>query len=135
MRTKHTRLFTPRRYIAAAVTATAALGVTALAGSTHSAESATPGSAQGNVVVQWNRTLLSLVQTPGAQPATIQPTRDFAIMGAAVYDAVDAIRGDHAQYRTDLHAPPGASKVAAAAQAAHDVLVDMFPAFTGTLED
>ena len=39
MRTKHTRLFTPRRYIAAALTATAALGITALAGSTHCAES------------------------------------------------------------------------------------------------
>jgi hypothetical protein len=39
MRAKHTRLFPPRRYIAAALTATAALGVTALAGSTHSAES------------------------------------------------------------------------------------------------
>jgi membrane-associated phospholipid phosphatase len=134
MRAKHTRLFPPRRYIAAALTATAALGVTALAGSTHSAESATPGSAEGNVVVQWNRTLLSLVQTPGAQPATIQPTRDFAIMGAAVYDAVDATDPDHPQYLLHLKARHGASPDAAAAQAAHDVLVALFPKASAQLD-
>src|SRR5690242_2455300 len=39
-------------------------------------------------VVQWNRTLLVIVRTPGAQPATIHPTRSFAIMHAAIYDAV-----------------------------------------------
>ena len=134
MRTKHTRLFTPRCYIAAAVTATAALSVTALAGSTHSAESATPSSAHGNVVVQWNRTLLSLVQTQGAQPATIQPTRDFAIMGAAVYDAVDATDPDHPQYLLHLKARHGASPDAAAAQAAHDVLVALFPRASAQLD-
>ena len=134
MRTKHSRLFTPRRGIAAALTVTAALGVTALAGSTHSAESATPSSAQGNVVVQWNRTLLSLVQTQGAQPATIQPTRDFAIMGAAVYDAVDATDPDHPQYLLHLKARHGASPDAAAAQAAHDVLVALFPKASAQLD-
>jgi hypothetical protein len=30
-------------------------------------------------VIDWNRVLLSIVTTPGAQPATIQPTRNFAI--------------------------------------------------------
>jgi hypothetical protein len=46
-------------------------------------------------VVQWNRTLLVIVRTPGAQPATIHPTRSFAIMHAAIYDAVNAIDGTH----------------------------------------
>jgi len=31
-------------------------------------------SAPVNPVVQWNRTLLAIVRTPGAQPATIHPT-------------------------------------------------------------
>jgi len=35
-------------------------------------------------VVQWNRTLLVIVRTAGAQPATIHPTRSFAIMHAAI---------------------------------------------------
>ncbi len=44
-----------------------------------------------NPVLLWNRTLLVIVRTPGAQPATVHPTRSFAIMHAAVYDAVNAI--------------------------------------------
>jgi hypothetical protein len=32
-------------------------------------------------VIQWNRSLLAIVRTPGAQPATIHPTRSFAILG------------------------------------------------------
>ena len=71
--------------------------------------------AAANVVVQWNRTLLALVQTPGAQPATIQPTRDFAVMSAAVYDAVDAIDPDRPQYLLHLKAPHDASQNAAVA--------------------
>jgi hypothetical protein len=34
---------------------------------------------QVNAVIQWNRTLLVIVRTPGAQPATVHPTRSFAI--------------------------------------------------------
>jgi len=37
-----------------------------------------------NPVVQWNSLLLEIVRTPGAQPATIHPTRSFAIMHAAI---------------------------------------------------
>ena len=44
-----------------------------------------------NPVLQWNRTLLVIVRTLGAQPATIHPTRSFAMMHAAIYDAVNAI--------------------------------------------
>jgi hypothetical protein len=44
-------------------------------------------------VAQWNRTLLVIVRIPGAQPATIHPTRSFAIMDGAIYDAVNAIHG------------------------------------------
>jgi len=49
-------------------------------------------------VVQWNRTLLVIVRTPGAQPATIHPTRSFAILHGAIYDAVNAIDGTHKPY-------------------------------------
>ena len=42
-------------------------------------------------VIQWSRNLLAIVRTPGAQPATIHPTRSFAILHAAIHDAVNAI--------------------------------------------
>ena len=44
-----------------------------------------------NQVLQWNRILLTIVRTKGAQPATIHPTRSFAMMHAAIYDAVNTI--------------------------------------------
>jgi hypothetical protein len=88
-----------------------------------------------NVVVQWNRTLLVIVRTPGAQPATVHPTRSFAIMHAAIYDAVNAIDGTHKPYLVRLtDISKYASQDAAAASAAHDVLVALYPKFQTTLD-
>lgn len=81
-----------------------------------------------NPVVQWNRNLLAIVRTPGAQPSTIHPTRSFAIMHAAMYDAVNAIDGTHRPYFVQLqNVAPGASQEAAAVSAAHEVLVGLYP--------
>jgi PAP2 superfamily len=88
-----------------------------------------------NPVVQWNRTLLGIVRTPGAQPATLHPTRSFAIMHAAIYDAVNAIDRTHRPYLIRLSGVSrDASQEAAAATAAHDVLVALYPAFATTLD-
>jgi len=116
--------------------AAAAVSFTAAELPAASAKTPTPtnSSGQPNVVVEWNSTLLNLVQTPGAVPATMQPTRAFAMMSAAAFDAVDAIDRDAPQYRTHLRAPRYASRRAAAAQASHDVLIALFPTFTGALD-
>jgi hypothetical protein len=87
-----------------------------------------------NQVVQWNRTLLVIVRTAGAQPATVHPTRSFAIMHAAIYDAVNAIDGTHKPYLVRLSASHFASQEAAAAAAAHEVLVKLYPSFQATLD-
>ena len=88
-----------------------------------------------DAVVQWNRILLSIVRTPGAQPATIHPTRSFAIMHAAIYDAVNAIDRTHAVYMVRVAGVPrGASEDAAAASAAHDVLLALYPSFKNILD-
>src|SRR2546429_194765 len=63
-----------------------------------------------NPVVQWNRTLLVIVRTPGAQPATVHPTRSFAILHAAVYDAVNAIDRSHKPYFLKTPPVPGDSQ-------------------------
>jgi hypothetical protein len=89
---------------------------------------------QVNQVVQWNRTLLVIVRTPGAQPATIHPTRSFAIMHGAIYDAVNAIDRTHKPYLVRLSASHFASQEAAAAAAAHEVLVKLYPNFQATLD-
>src|ERR1700731_4464630 len=85
-------------------------------------------------VVQWNRTLLVIVRTPGAQPATIHPTRSFAILHGAIYDAVNAIDRTHKPYLVRLSASHFASQEVAAAAAAHEVLVKLYPNFQATLD-
>ena len=86
-------------------------------------------------VVKWNRTLLVIVRTKGAQPATVHPTRSFAIMHAAMYDAVNAIDRSHEPYLVELErVPAAASQDAAASVAAHDVLSALYPAFQTTLD-
>jgi PAP2 superfamily protein len=117
------------------------LGICALSAVT--AESATGNASQTtqsspdvNVVIQWNRTLLVIVRTSGAQPATVHPTRSFAIMHAAIYDAVNAIARRHAPYLVRLsHVSRFASEDAAAASAAHEVLVTLYPTFQAMLDN
>ncbi len=91
---------------------------------TESAHASSPS--QPDQVVQWNHTLLQVLQTPGAQPATLHPTRSMAIVHLAIYDAVNAIVGGHAPY-LPLHAPRSASPAAAAAAAAHTAMLALFP--------
>src|SRR5215470_3103152 len=100
------------------------------------AAQAAPSSAQSvNPVVQWNKNLLVIVRTPGAQPTTIHPTRSFALMHAAIYDAVNAIDGTHTPYLVRLDGTPrSASQEAAAAVAAHEVLLTLYPPFQAQLD-
>jgi PAP2 superfamily len=94
-----------------------------------------PTNRSVNPVVQWNRNLLLIVRTPGAQPRTIHPTRSFAILHAAIYDAVNAIGQSHTPYLVTVsNVSRRASQDAAAAAAAHEVLVTLYPAFMQTLD-
>ncbi|MCU1242553.1 MAG: hypothetical protein JWO71_3279, partial [Candidatus Acidoferrum typicum] len=88
-----------------------------------------------NLVVQWNRVLLLIIRTPKAQPPTIHPTRSFAIMHAAIYDAVNAIDRTHKPYLVQLTGVSRfASQDAAADAAAHAVLLALYPNFQTTLD-
>jgi len=93
-----------------------------------------PASFSANAVVQWNRNLLALLRMPGAQPNNIHPTRSFAIMHAAIYDAVNAIDGTHHPYLVQFPgASPSASSEAAASAAAYEALIALYPKFQATL--
>ena len=88
-----------------------------------------------NPVIEWNRTLLSIVRTPGAQPPTIHSTRNFAILHAAIFDSVNNIDRTFKPYAVRLsHVSRRASPQAAANQAAHDVLISIYPAFAASLD-
>jgi len=100
-----------------------------------SASSGADSAGSVDEVIQWNRTLLTIVRTPGAQPATVHPTRGFAIMHAAIYDAVNTIDATHKPYLVRVERiSPHASQEAAVAAAAHETLIALYPAFQTTLD-
>ncbi len=78
------------------------------------------------VIREWN------LLAEGVIPASAGPTqpRTYAMMHIAMFDAVNSIEGGYTQYRVRIPATRFASSEAAAAQAAHDVLVELWPANT-----
>jgi hypothetical protein len=89
-----------------------------------------------NAVIEWNRTLLTIVRTKSPaplQPPTIHATRAFAILHLAIYDAVVAVDGGKPYLSEHILTKP-ASAPAAADQAAHDVLVALYPSQQASLD-
>jgi hypothetical protein len=103
--------------------------------SDHQDQFSGPSTQPTNPVVQWNKNLLVIVRTPGVQPATMHATRSFAIMHAAIYDAVNAIERTHKPYLAHLDASQRkASEEAAVDSAAHEVLVALYPTQKAALD-
>ncbi|WP_410667725.1 vanadium-dependent haloperoxidase [Amycolatopsis sp. cmx-4-68] len=109
------------------VTGGAAAAVLATTGLPASATAASRPSGGADVVLAWNRELLAIVRTAGLQPATVHPTRSFALLHAAIHDAVVATTGAGRPYLFTVDVPGHAAPEAAAAQAAHDVLAALYP--------
>jgi hypothetical protein len=88
----------------------------------------------GNVVTDWN-TIASttIVTNAGKNPAASSVW--FAYASLAVYDAVNAITGQYQPFYYRLSASADASTGAAAAAAAHRVLVNYFPSQQTALDN
>jgi hypothetical protein len=85
-----------------------------------------------DTVLQWNQVAVEATRVAKLSPPV--QTRALAMVQGAVYDAVNGIEGDYKPYLVDRHAPSWASEEAAAAAAAHDVLVSLMPAQQTTLD-
>jgi hypothetical protein len=96
----------------------------------------TPGQAQpsnnsGPVVRNWNQLALDTARTKNASDA--QAARLYAMVNVAIYDAVNGIASRHGSMDRDqaLVPPHGApaqgNTIAAAASAAHAVLIGLYP--------
>jgi hypothetical protein len=101
---------------------------------TKTAAAPPAGGESGAVAIAWNQELLRIVQTPGAQPATLHPTRSFAILQAAIYDSVVSITKEDRPYLVSVPAAGGTRVDAAAAQAGHDVLASLYPKWQAELD-
>jgi hypothetical protein len=106
----------------------------ALAGEAGSAAAAPPPPSGTATIAAWNAIAVNATLAVAKQP----PTETFiqvAYVQAAVYDAVVAIQGGYKPYHYVLSPRhPNASIDAAAASAAHDVLVHSFPAQQAALD-
>ncbi len=79
-----------------------------------------------DTVLEWNAVAVEATRVARLSPNA--QTRALAMVHGAVFDAVNGIERDYAPYLVERHAPRWASEEAAAAEAAHDVLVSLMPA-------
>lgn len=86
----------------------------------------------GNTVQQWNTIAENTVVGSGAFQA--EGFVYMAYVSAAVYDAVVSIEGEHEPYGSAIPADSGASRDAAAVEAAYRTLVNYFPGQAVTLD-
>jgi hypothetical protein len=88
--------------------------------------------ARADVVTDWSAITISTI---GAGAPVPGPGRliEFAMVHIAMHDAVQAIQRRFDTYSTGI-TPTSGSVIAAAATAAHDVLVNRFPAQSATLD-
>ncbi len=94
---------------------------------------AVPCQAQGlNPVLEWNL-IVSNAAVAAGQNSVVQ-TRTFAMVQAAVHDALNAIDGRYELYVRAPILPIGGSPEVAVATAAHDVLIALLPSQSGSLD-
>jgi len=118
--------------LAAIAVGVAATG-TAIAGSASTATTDRNTKISGTSVIAWNQELLKILQTPGAQPATVHPTRSYAMLHAAIDDAIVSITHGASPLLVSVKAPREARPDAAAIEAGRATLVALYPGFTGEL--
>lgn len=78
-----------------------------------------------DVVIDWNNVTLNIITETNLRPTL--GSRSLAMVHAAIYDAVNSIEATHESYHVQAPVETPASPEAAAAVAAHDVLVGLFP--------
>src|SRR6478735_3346717 len=84
------------------------------------------GAVRADEVTDWHEHMLVALGKAGVNP--IVSSRDAALVSAAVFDAVNGIERRYAPIHVPADAPRGASKRAAAVQAAYVILRARFPA-------
>jgi PAP2 superfamily len=88
--------------------------------------------ANADVVTDWNNAALDAIRAGNTAPPIA--SRSLAILHASIYDAVNGIARTHEPYLVQSAVSSSASREAAASAAAHDTLVNLFPARTSTFD-
>jgi hypothetical protein len=120
-----------RRGRAAAVVAVALLATSV--GSIEASGLPIEAAADPQVISDWNATAFNTIVVDAGK-ANAEAFMWFAFEQAAVYNAVVGITRRYELYNWNVRGPRAASPQAAAAVAAHDVLLEYFPASQGRLD-
>jgi PAP2 superfamily len=88
--------------------------------------------ANADVVTDWNNAALDAIRAGNTAPPIA--SRSLAILHASIYDAVNGIARTHEPYLVQSAVSGSASRKAAASAAAHEVLVNLFPARTSIFD-
>src|SRR5882762_6072962 len=89
-------------------------------------------TARADDITDWNQHMLRATTIAGTSP--LVTTRVAAIVQASVFDAVNGIDRKYAAVHVAPGAPAGASRRAAAVQAAYTAVVALFPAQKATFD-
>jgi membrane-associated phospholipid phosphatase len=82
-------------------------------------------SERSNAVLEWNQATLEAIRVEKSPPPIA--ARNLAIVGAAIYDAVNGPMGFYPDYLVDGSGWAGAAPEAAAIQAAYETLIQLYP--------
>jgi hypothetical protein len=88
--------------------------------------------ANADVVTDWNNAALDAIRAGNTAPPIA--SRSLAILHASTYDAVNGIARTHEPYLVQSAVSGSASRKAAASAAAHEALVNLFPARTSIFD-
>src|SRR6266403_998900 len=88
--------------------------------------------AYADVVTDWNNAALDAIRAGSTAPPIA--SRSLAILHVSIYDAVNGIARTHEPYLVQSEVPASASREAAASAAAHETLVNLFPAAASSFE-
>jgi len=81
--------------------------------------------ARADAVTDWNQTAIEVMKV--ANVAGNPWSRALAMMHVAMSDAINSVQGRHERYVTSVASKSGASAEAAAASAARQILIGLFP--------
>jgi hypothetical protein len=88
--------------------------------------------ASADVVTDWNNAALDAIRAGNTNPPIA--SRSLVILHVSVYDAVNGIARTHEPYLVQSAVSASASRQAAASAAAHQALVNLFPARTSIFD-
>src|SRR5438093_3296050 len=88
--------------------------------------------AHADVVTEWNNAALDAIRAGHTAPPIA--SRSLAIAHVSIYDAVNGIARTREPYLVQSAVPASASREAAASAAAHEALVNLFPASASSFD-